>query len=276
MDANRLHQTLRVGLRRLRRSDGGFALSVGGAAELEPTAVAALALHDARAARWLAARQRRDGGLMELDGRPSGPATAALAALALEESEAGRRALAFAIARRGLPPPHLDRDRRAGWGWTADARALVEPTARVLIALKALAPEDAATRAEAVKLLADRRCADGGWNYGNASHLDVDLRGYAQTTAVALIALHGQPTGLVAPGLDFLRRTWRREPGALTTAQTAVAFRLHGVAAELTDAFDSLGRFSQRPSYFDQPLAVAWAVLATGPERLLQPLRGRT
>ena len=87
--------------------------------------------------------------------------------------------------RRIAPHP----DRRTAWGWTADARSLTEPTARVLLAVNALTPDDAATRREAVGLLRARQCADGGWNFGNASVYDVDLRGYAQTTAMGLIAL---------------------------------------------------------------------------------------
>ena len=55
--------------------------------------------------------------------------------------------------------------------------------------MNALTPDDAATRREAVGLLTARQCADGGWNFGNASVYDVDLRGYAQTTAIGLIAL---------------------------------------------------------------------------------------
>ena len=58
--------------------------------------------------------------------------------------------------------------------------------------MNVLTPDDDATRQEAVELLRARQCADGGWNFGNASVYDVDLRGYAQTTAMGLIALqHG-------------------------------------------------------------------------------------
>ena len=50
----------------------------------------------------------------------------------------------------------------------------------------------------------ERQCADGGWNFGNASVYDVDLKSYPQTTAVALIALQGvsarsRPTGAQVP-----------------------------------------------------------------------------
>ena len=111
---------------------------------------------------------------------------AALAALAMTRATA-RRALAFAIGIRGFPPPDApDPNRRTAWGWTPDVRSTVEPTARVMLAVNRLTPSDGETRAEAMQLLHERRCADGGWNYGNASVNDVDLRSYAQTTAMAL------------------------------------------------------------------------------------------
>ena len=190
VSAPRLHAALVRTLAELRRTDGGLPVSVQGVSEVEPTAVAALALDDAPARAWLAARLRADGGFEEKDGRDDGPTSSALGALALADRRDARRALAYAISHRGLPLPNApDPDRRTAWGWTADARSLTEPTARVLLAVNALTPDDAATRREAVGLLRARQCADGGWNFGNASVYDVDLRGYAQTTAMGLIAL---------------------------------------------------------------------------------------
>jgi uncharacterized protein (DUF362 family) len=221
VSSDRLHQVLLRELSGLRRPDGGFPISVDGSSEVEPTVVSALALRDSRARGWLETRQRSDGGFDELDGRVCGPTSAALAALALTSRKRAKRALAFAIERRGLPLPNAsDPERRVGWGWTGDARSLTEPTSRVLLAVNALTPTDRRTRAEGVGLLAARQCDDGGWNFGNASVYDVDLRGYAQTTAIALIALQGEHPSLVEPGLEFLRRRWRDEPGGLTAAQS--------------------------------------------------------
>src|SRR4029079_14709495 len=102
-----------------------------------------------------------------------------------------------------------DPEKREGWGWTDDARSLTEPTARVLLAVNALTPADAGNRRQAVALLTTRQCADGGWNFGNASVYDVDLRGYAQTTAIGLIALQQGDARVVARAFDFLRSQWR-------------------------------------------------------------------
>ena len=272
---DRLHAFLLDELDSLRSADGGFPVSVDGASEVEPTVVAALALRDARARRWLVARQRPDGGFAELDGRVAGPTTSALAALALDAPRA-RRALAHAIRERGLPLPNADDPKRhVAWGWTSDTRSLTEPTARVLLAVNARTPGDGATRDEALGLLADRQCADGGWNFGNASVYDVDLKSYPQTTAIALIALQGARDRLVAPALRYLGDAWRLEPGGLTLAQTVLALRLHGGQAALAAPLEAFRRLVTRPPKTTRTLALAWGALATGPDSLLEPLRSR-
>jgi hypothetical protein len=276
MTAARLHAALVRALAPLRRPDGGLPISVGGVSEVEPTTLAALALNDADARAWLAHHQRPDGGYAERDGRHDGPTTSALAALALDDPRAARQALAFAIAHRGLPLPNApDPNERTAWGWTDDARSLVEPTARVRLAVNVLTPHDRATRAEATELLLTRQCADGGWNFGNASVYDVDLRGYAQTTAMGLIALQSGHPSARSRAFAFLRKNWPLEPGGLTTAQAAVAFRLHRLDEDLPSLFEALARHARRPAFLERPLAVAWAALATGPDSLLDPLRSR-
>jgi hypothetical protein len=80
----------------------------------------------------------------------------------------------------------------------------------------------------------------------------------------------------VRPGLAFLRRSWRAEPGGLTAAQALVAFRLHGSHGEVAPAVEALARASRRPGFLERPLTVAWATLATGPDALLEHLRPAT
>ena len=271
-----LHRTLIHALRRARRADGGFPTALAGASEVEPTSVAALALRDPAARAWLARRQAPSGAIDEDDGRVNGPTTAALASLALDGRSAARRSLGYAIAGRGLPLPNAkDPDRRYGWGWTTDTRSLVEPTARVLLAVNAVTPGDRAVRDEAVALLRERQCSDGGWNFGNASVYDVDLKSYPQTTAMALIALQGAREALVRPALRYLERGWRLEPGGLTLAQAIVAFRLHGAEASVAGPLAALTGLAGDSAFTSRPLAVAWGVLATGPDSLLEPMRSR-
>jgi Prenyltransferase and squalene oxidase repeat len=270
-----LHADLLRELRRLRRPDGGFPTGPGGESEVEPTAVAGLALPgDPGVRRWLLSHQRSDGGFDQQDGRAGGPTSAALAALVLEDASA-RRALDFAVAHRGRPLPDARDPERRGWGWTSDTRSFVEPTSRVLVAAKQLTPADRSARGDAVLLLEEWQCADGGWNHGVAVVLDTKLPGYAQTTAIALIALHGERRAFVQDGLRFLRRTWAREPGALTTAQALIAFRLHGAEDETGRARAALEKITSRKSFLGGTVALAWAALATGPDNLLEPLRGR-
>jgi hypothetical protein len=270
----RLHAEHLRALAERRRPDGGFPTSPGAVSEVEPTVLAGLALGgDARARSWVAGRQREDGGVGELGGRHDGPTTAALASLLLE-GEAARRALAFAVAHRGLPLPGEGKERQ-GWGWTADTRSFVEPTARVLIAANRLTPSDATVIGEAKRLLRTWQCADHGWNHGVATVLGDNLTGYAQTTAVALIALRREGSeDFVRRGLAFLRDRWHREAGRLTTAQARIAFRFHaaeGDAKRTTSTLEERRSRARRAS----TVALAWSALATGPDELLDPLRGQ-
>jgi hypothetical protein len=270
-----LHGELLRVLEARRRPDGGFAVGANGSSELEPTAIAALALGgDGRARAWLEARQRADGGFVEANGRSEGPTGAALAALVLDGSRAAR-AVDYAVGRRGLPPPDAPDQSRRGWGWTADARSFVEPTCRVLIAAKRVRPREAGVVAEAVAVLAERQCTDGGWNHGIIVVLDDDLPGYVQTTALALVALEAERRPFVRDGLEFLRREWSTEPGGLTTSQVAVAFRLHGRTHDATRAVAALESISRRRSFLGRTVGLAWAALATGSDELLEPFRGR-
>ena len=275
MSASSLHVELRRALVSLRRHDGGFATTPRGSSEVEPTVMAALALggDDSRARTWLRRHQRVDGAFLQADRRPVGPTGSALAALVLD-GERARRAIDYAVSRRGLPPPEAVDQSRRGWGWTSEARSFVEPTCRVLIASKLVPPRDASARREAVAVLGERQCLDGGWNHGIATVLDEHLPGYVQTSALALVALEGERHPFVRTGLDFLRRSWRTEPGGLTTAQVAVAFRFHGLDEDAAHVFDALATIARRRHFLDRTVGLAWAVLATGPDALLDPLRG--
>ena len=151
-------------------------------------------------------------------------------------------------------------DVTAGAGRTTRTRGSSRPPG-CLLATKILRPDDTATRAEAVRILRDRHCADGGWNYGSTSSKGVDLRGYAQTTAVALMGLQGEEASLVDPALRFLQSRWRDEPGGLTLAHAAVALDLHGVegADEIRAALETAFR---KTGFLGNLLALGWAALA--------------
>lgn len=267
--------SFRAALEQARLEDGSFGMTVSGPGEVEPTVIATLALEDAASRAWIASAQRGDGGFAASDGRPESPTVAALAALALADRGASMRALAHAVSNRATAVGESgdgDGDGRDGWGWTNDTYSWIEPTSRVLLVTKLLRPADSTTRAEALAILRERRCPDGGWNYGNASVNGVDLRSYAQTTAVALMALQGESTSLIEPPLAFLSRRWRDEPGGLTLAQTLLALRLHTHDAA-ADVRQALVVAYRRTGFFDNVLALAWAALATAPNEKIDRFR---
>ena len=203
--------------------DGGWGAQIGRASSTETTALATLALGrvdapDARASaaqgvRWLGARQHDDGG-WPVSARVDEPSWAtALAVLALNalgaEPDAAVRGARWLLRRtprtlgvtasllhRFAPAAltvRLDPDLK-GWAWTSGTASFVEPTCYVLLALKRLRrhlPGAAVTQRidEAERMIYDRMCRDGGWNYGNSTVLESELWPYADVTALALLAL---------------------------------------------------------------------------------------
>jgi len=251
------------------QTDGGFGPRPGLAAEPEPTALAAIALGDDDARRWLAEHQRPDGGFALVAGEIMSDAATALGALALAPGEARERALDHVVTHQAqrLPanPASPHNPSLRGWGWTPDTFGWVEPTAHAVLALQVLRPTAGGPLADGLAVLADRECVGGGWNYGNRVVLGVDLPPYAQTTAVALVALQGAEPELFARGLTALDRLWRAERrGGLSLAMALAAFRLadEPVAGEVERELDA--EF-ERTALLDDTVALAWATIATGP-----------
>jgi hypothetical protein len=191
----------------------------------------------------------------------------ALAALALPAGRARDRALAHLETAKAekvedndaIP---LDSGTR-GWSWTRGAFGWTEPTARALLALRVLRPGSPAI-ADGFATLADRQCADGGWNYGNRVVLGERLSGFAQTTAVAMMGLQGADPEVVARGRRSLGRLWREErKGGLSLAMATAALHLHGdpdareAESALVDLFAGTG-------FMGDTGALGWAVIATG------------
>ena len=114
-----------------------------------------------------------------------------------------------------------------------DTFSWVEPTAYCLLALKrarhlgVVPTRDIAARVdEAERMLADRACAGGGWNYGNAHVFDKDLRPHGPTTALALLALQDRrDLPCVQAGLSFLTAHANRERSGLALALTLICLQ---------------------------------------------------
>lgn len=209
-------------LQRGQNPDGGWGVEKGTQSNTEATSFAVMALagvDGAAVARrveqgvvWLLRRQRADGGWPLSEDLADGSWTTALAVSALVGFDAYRERAArggqwllrqegrtlgwvasilYRVSPQSLAT-RLNPDLK-GWSWTAGAFSWVEPTSYALIALKRLGLAHGAARArirEGERLLYDRMCEGGGWNYGNSQVLGVSLPPYPDTTAVALIALH--------------------------------------------------------------------------------------
>ncbi|MBK9179644.1 MAG: hypothetical protein IPM45_08770 [Acidimicrobiales bacterium] len=262
-----IHDTFLAALGAARSPVGGWGPRPGAPAEAEPTALACLALDDARGRAWLEADQRPDGAFGLIEGRVRNDSSTALGALALPPGPARERALDHLVASRaGLFPsneatPHSEEVQ--GWGWTPQTFAWVEPTSRALLALRRLRPTARLAIDDAVGTLADRECVGGGWNYGNRVVLAEELEPFGQTTAVALLGLQGSPGDLTRRGVDVLQGLWRREQGGLTLAQAAAALRLLG--EDVTEVEVALAERYAATAFLDDVVALAWAAIATGP-----------
>ncbi|MDQ6676329.1 MAG: terpene cyclase/mutase family protein [Acidobacteriota bacterium] len=128
-----------------------------------------------------------------------------------------------------------------GWPWTAGTNSWIEPTCHALIALArareiADSPYVRSRLDQGRKLLLDRRCRDGGWNYGNRRVRGYDLPGYPETTALALLALTacGEPN---MEGMITRAKSFYNEPGAsnLARAWLSIALRAAGHPVELEE-----------------------------------------
>ena len=253
-------------LDRYRNADGGFGPRVGQPSELEPTALAAMALADQDAAAWLAAVQRSDGAFAFDVGPYVNDSATGLCALAVGPGSEREKALDYlenAQAQRVESSAAVPIDPSAvGWGWVGGTASWVEPTARALWALRVARPSSSRI-ADAVALLRDRGSVGGGWNYGNREVLGEELPPFAQTTAAALIGLRRLDPDLEMSGLDSLRRLWRIEAaGGLSLAMTMAAFRTHEAPSDAESVGVVLERLVRATGLLGDGLAVGWAALA--------------
>lgn len=252
----------------LRNPDGGFGPRQEVHSEPEPTAMGAIALNDAEARAWLIAHQAEDGSFPLVVGGVRNNAATPLVALALDGAE--REAAVDALV--AVRAAHLESssvapfdERYRGWPWTAGAFGWIEPTARAVLALRILRPEEPEAISDGLGVLRDRECVGGGWNYGNRIVLDEPLAPYAQTTAIAMLALQGLRDDLWARGIDRLRGLWRAErAGALSVALAATALRAND-DPDYEDAEAALEESFGSTEFAGDVVSLAWAAIATGP-----------
>jgi hypothetical protein len=122
-----------------------------------------------------------------------------------------------------------------GWSWFPGTHSWIEPTVHTIVALK-LADRAGVARGREIasrtrigeQMLLDRRCADGGWNYGAPRALDIALPSYPECTGLALTALQGTAAAREQAG----REASRALPASLMAkAWMRIALALHGDSA---------------------------------------------
>src|SRR5262245_20520633 len=269
-------------LTRGRNADGGWAYYPRKTSRIEPTCWVALALSrggDATtgfvdsAARWLASRQRIDGLLDDLTGGSPNLAFNALTALSVPgtppwSGEPARDLFAALARTKGIGSKNANAFRQdntlQGWSWVEGTFSWVEPTAWCLLALKKspslLPPGERSARIdEAERLLLDRVCQTGGWNYGNSNVLGKELQAYVPTTALALLALQDRREHpAVQKSLEYLVEQRLSEPAGMALALTSICLRVYGVAAP--DVDDRLAALAERHAFFNNLHITAMAL----------------
>lgn len=260
-----------------RNADGGWAYGQGRKSRLEPTCWALWALEeshpDAADPAVLLRWPRKDGFPIDVPGAPANYAIGALAGLTLltDASTAAHAQpiIARLVEARGIrttPTPLIEQDHDLqAWSWVDGTASWVEPTAWALLLLKRarrMAPPAALERIQTgERMLVDRACKHGGWNYGNKRVFHQDLWAYVPTTALALLALQDRRhEPVVASALEQLRVDVQSERSVLALALSLIAFRVYGLAhGDLEAAL--LRRFDETPGDERAQSLMAVAVL---------------
>jgi hypothetical protein len=234
----------------------------------------------------MAGWQRGDGLLSDMPAAPSNLAFNGLASVVIHRALATHRAavprqapkadklLSGILVAKGIRLERSEFQRQnnqlIGWPWNDRAFSWVEPTSWCLLALKkGAAPPSragaAARLAEAERMLADRCCLSGGWNYGNSNMLGRELSPYVPTTALALLALQDRrELPEVTRSLAWLAANWSHEVSAMASSLALMALRLHGRPVEdLERALCDRTSEAQAPANLASAALVLYAL--TGP-----------
>lgn len=281
-------------LMRLQSPDGGFGAYPGGSSRTESTALVALALRRsdapgaaeaaAAAFAWLERHQLASGAWPLRPDFPEASWSTSLAVLALSHFAPGGPHLAagarWLLGQEGEGSPwwvrlllrlfpgrrvvELDAD-LTGWPWVEGTFSWVEPTSYAMIALSRLRGVIEDRRLEdrldeAGRMLLDRVCVGGGWNYGNTRVFGEDLWPYPDTTSVALLALADRPDlPAVVMGLDAIERMLEENESLLALSLSSLALSAHG-----RDATAPRTRLAEKVAAWEggELRVLAWAALA--------------
>jgi hypothetical protein len=277
----------------MRNPDGGWGTTTGRPSSTEPTALALLAFATAAdgdaladgASRWLLEHQLDSGAWPVMPGLAEASWASAMALMAIQgrpgTDTAFRRGVEWIGEARGAGVPWRVRLREwlrgeepveldptlTGWSWAPDTFSWVEPTAWGILALRNAyadrAPRAVARRIdEGERMILDRTCPAGGWNYGNKVVLGVDLEPYPDTTAVALLGLQGRRDAPeIQTGLAALERMLEANHSGLTLSLSALCYRAWDRDPSPLRALIDEG--FRRNRFLDEVRSIALAVLAT-------------
>lgn len=210
----------------------------------EPTALATLALRAiadppqaarlAEAGQWLSTIQKSDGSVGLSGSLPDPPwatplaslAWAALGGFAKERQRAADFLVGFTAKRFNIVGSTPEPD-TPEWPWVADTYAWAEPTAMAILALRREGRGSHERVQNGISFLRERAVPSGGWNYGNPTSFERELRPLPGPTGLALLALSGavgrEP--MVDRALEFLdaRIAAVRAPESLSWALLGMA-----------------------------------------------------
>ena len=247
---------LRDALTGLRNADGGWGYYPGKTSRLEPTcwALLALARHAGQPVDIEALRRwrRNEEWLVDADGTPINFAFNALAALTLllhPEGVAQAHGLAAQLVRvKGMrleQAVQLRQDNSLqAWSWIDQTFSWVEPTSWCLLLLKKIRKSAKAASAPAderiqigERMLIDRVCKTGGWNYGGSNVYGQELWAYVPTTALGLLAMQDRREDpVVVRSLQFLQQDIGTERSAPALALALISLRVFGVKVDEFEA----------------------------------------
>jgi hypothetical protein len=100
-------------------------------------------------------------------------------------------ARALIVSRRGeVVQAALDFDPTIpAWPWFEGTSPWVEPTAYAVLSLRHMGMHNHQRCLDGIRMLLDRQCDDGGWNYGNPAILGARLESDLATTGRVVLAL---------------------------------------------------------------------------------------
>jgi hypothetical protein len=258
-----------------RNADGGWGYYPGKLSRLEPTSQALIALAAAGQpvdASVLDTWPMREGLFVDVSASPPNIAFHAQAVLALRAVNHPHpfSRLYALVGAKGRTFPQLDGlpqdNSLEGWSWRRGTISWVEPTAWALIALKSWHAADASTEAAdrirvGERLLADRMCKSGGWNYGNSMIFDAALPPHGTVTALGLLALADKQYARAARiSLEFLVAHRLGERSASALALSLLALRAYAMPAD--DVEDALRSQWEHTKYLHNIVGIALALSA--------------